>query len=148
MEHSLRLYNKAKASYQTNYYRISFLKELLSQEIGSDEKKLLAFKANNYRMSDYSQSSYIIAVITLIATLLSIIADGDNSWQLPLIIGVYLVVVMILAVTTILFSDRHKVILMVLEEIEKEMDATKSEKRSIYNKKMELVIYCDSDYER
>lgn len=116
----------AKKKCATN--NIHCLKLKLEQDIGEDKDKLLLYKIKCVKKSDYASTSFAISTATLLATILSIILTItvknitiDESFIMLLsMLVLYTIIVAVMSIKQLRYSEKYKTILMVLESIEKD----------------------------
>lgn len=119
----IEIYDNAKRCADRHHSSsfIKCIKKQLETDIGNDRDILLAYKIESTKGADYSPIVFSIAVITFIMTVLSIIVGNDNSLIISSILMIYIVFLTIAAISAIRRIDKYKTILMILEEIEKNM---------------------------
>lgn len=119
-----KVYNEAMRCAEEGYStdKIQCLRLKLEQDIGDDKDKLLYYKIECSRLADYTPESFLIAIVTLIATVLSFLPNSDIV-KLRVIIGVvYVLAVGGVGIMKIGNAEKYKTVLMVLEAIESEMN--------------------------
>ena len=123
------IYNEAQkeAEQKKEINIIACLKKKLEEKIDGDINMLLLLKAKSIGNSDYSNYCFCATSIGLIFTLLSIvgaiaIAMKSNYFLLVIICMFYIIIVTVYAGWAYKNVAKNREILLVLEQIEKELD--------------------------
>lgn len=102
---------------------IRCIKRLLADDIGADRDKLLAYKVTCSEMSNPDEVSLLVSLLALIISAMALISAPDNKCSLAFLAIAVLVVTLAIAKTSMLDMPRYRKMLLILEEIEKEMDS-------------------------
>ena len=100
-------------------YITKYIKEAFKEEIKEDRDLLLTYKSEAAFLSSLELASFVISVISFFIAISSFSNSADGGDPLFIIL---IVLVIIFVLLEIICVYPNKKILMILEEIEKEMD--------------------------